>query len=205
MQSVRHILAIALVTTLSGCGTVMSTPPSGFLSDYSALVTTPDATAASRTSTLAINPALVSISEVVWRVDARTEISNDERDALLAQFRRELQQALAMLPASPKGRPAHIRAAVTRVETVSPALNTVGTLLLIGPLDRGGAAVEIEAIDPENRQQLAALRLGYFSPLSDIKARFSKLAPAEIALHKAAEDFTSLLLAPGATVKLSLR
>jgi hypothetical protein len=75
----------------------------------------------------------------------------------------------------------------------------VGTLLLIGPLDRGGAAVEIEAIDPQTGRQLAALRLGYFAPLSELKARFSKLAPAELAVRKAAADFAALLK-PSASV-----
>jgi hypothetical protein len=69
----------------------------------------------------------------------------------------------------------------------------VSTLLLSVPLDRGGAAVEIEAVDPQTGRQLAALRWGYFAPLSDITARFSKLAPAEIAVRKAAVDFVSLL------------
>ncbi len=85
----------------------------------------------------------------VWRVDARADIGNDERDVLLAQLRRDLQQGVQPLPASPQGRPAQIRVAITRVETVSPALNTVSSLRLMVPLDRGGAAVEIEAVDPQ--------------------------------------------------------
>ena len=125
--------------------------------------------------------------------------------ALIAQLRRELQQQVQALPASPQGRPAQIRAAVTRLETVSPGLNTLGTLLLIGPLDRGGAAVEIEAVDPQTGRQLAALRLGYFAPLSELKARFSKLAPAEIAVRKAAADFAALLKPPADAAELAQR
>jgi hypothetical protein len=193
MKSVHTIVAIAAIAALSACSTVMTTAESGYLTDYSALAGAPDAASASRAAAQAIDPAQVSISEIVWRVDARTDIGTDERDALLAQLRRDLQRGVQALPASPQGRPAQIRAAITRVETVSPALNTVGTLLLIGPLDRGGAAIEIEAVDPQTGGQLAALRLGYFAPLSEIKARFSKLAPAEIAVRKAATDFVSLL------------
>jgi hypothetical protein len=66
-------------------------------------------------------------------------------------------------------------------------------VLLFGPLDRGGAAVEIEAVDPQTGRQLAAMTQGYFAPLSELKARFSKLAPAEIALRKAAADFVPLM------------
>jgi hypothetical protein len=193
MQSVQTIAAIATIFALSACSTVMTTAPSGYLSNDSTLADAPDVTSASRAAAQAINPAQVSISEIVWRVDARADISNDERDALVAQLRSRLHQGLQALPPSPQGRPAQIRAAITRVETVSPALNTVSTLLLSVPLDRGGAAVEIEAVDPQTGRQLAALRWGYFAPLSDITARFSKLAPAEIAVRKAAVDFVSLL------------
>ena len=199
MKPVHRLIAVAAIAALSACSTVMTTSHSGYLSDYSALAEAPDAATASRAATQAIDPASVSIVEVVWRVEARPDIRPDERDALIAQLRHELQQRIQALPAAPQGRPAQIRAAVTRVETVSPALNTVGTLLLIGPLDRGGAAVEIEAVDPRTGRQLAALRLGYFTPLSELKARFSKLAPAEIAVRKAAADFV-VLLKPSAVV-----
>ena len=197
MRAVHHLITVAAIACLSACSTVMTTAGSGFLSDYSALTETPDAAFASRPLVQAVDPARVSISEVVWRVDARPDISNDERDALLAELRRELQQRVQQLPTSSQGRPAQIRAAITRVETVSPTLNTVGTLLLVGPLDRGGAAVEIEAVDAQTGRQLAALRLGYFAPLSELKARFSRLAPAEIAVRKAAADFASLLMPAG--------
>ena len=196
MQSVQTIAAIATIVALSACSTAMTTAPSGYLSNDSTLADAPDATSASWAAAQAINPAQVSISDIVWRVDARADISNDERDALLAQLRSKLHQGLQALPPSPQGRPAQIRAAITRVETVSPALNAVSSLLLIVPWDRGGAAVEIEAVDPQTGRQLAALRSGYFAPLSDITARFSKLAPAEIAVRKAAVDFVSLLNPP---------
>ncbi|MCV2355698.1 DUF3313 domain-containing protein [Paucibacter sp. B2R-40] len=192
-QTIIAIAAIAAIALLSACSTVMTSAKSGYLSDYGALVEAPDAASASRASAQAIDPIQVSIAEVVWRVDSRTDIGKDERDALLAQLKRELQQGVLALPASPQGRPVQIRAAITRVETVSPALNTVSSLLLFVPLDRGGAALEIEALDLQTGRQLAALRLGYFAPLSELKARFSKLAPAEIAVSKAAGDFVSLL------------
>jgi hypothetical protein len=97
------------------------------------------------------------------------------------------------LPAAPHGRPVVLRAAITRVEPVSAGLNTASALLLFVPIDRGGAAVEIEAIDVHTGEQLAAMRSGYFPPMTELKARFGKLAPAEIALRKAAADFARLL------------
>jgi hypothetical protein len=205
MKSIHYLIAVATIAFVSACSTVMTTSQSGYLSDYSSLAEAPDSVSASRAATQAIDPMQVSIAEVVWRVDARPDISKDERDALIEQLRRELQQQVQGLPASPQGRQAQIRAAVTRVVTVSPGLNTLGTLLLIGPLDRGGAAVEIEAVDPQTGRQLAALRLGYFTPLSDVKARFSKLAPAEIAVRKAAADFAVLLNSSTGVAKLVQR
>jgi hypothetical protein len=64
--------------------------------------------------------------------------------------------------------------------------------LLFVPLDRGGA-VEFEAVDPMTGQQLAAMGSGYFPQMTELKARFSKLVPAEIALKNAAPDFARLL------------
>lgn len=202
MKPIRTFIATATLAALAACSTVMPTPQSGFLSDYSALSSGPDASSSRRATTLRIDPSRVTIDAITWRVQARADISNDERDALLAQLRAELQQRVQGLPADPQGRPVVLRAAITQVETVSPALNTVGTLLLIGPLDRGGAALEIEAVDPQTGRQAAALKLGYFAPLSELKARFSKLAPAEIAVRKAAADFVPLLV-PGAEVAQS--
>jgi hypothetical protein len=135
----------------------------------------------------------VSVDAVAWRVTSSVDISADEREALLAQLRSELQQRVQALPAQPQGRPAVLRAAITRVETVSPTLNALSALLLVVPWDRGGAAVEIEAVDPQTGRQLAALTQGYFAPLSELKARFSKMAPAEIAVRKAAADFAPLM------------
>jgi Protein of unknown function (DUF3313) len=97
------------------------------------------------------------------------------------------------MPKISAGRPVIIRAAITRVVTVSPLVNTVGTILLVGPLDRGGAAVELEAVDAETGTQVAALKFGHYPPLSDLAARFSRLSPAEIALKKAVVDFSELL------------
>ena len=187
------LIAAAAVASLAACSTVMPTAQSGFLSDYTALVQPSDEASASRASADPIDPARVSIDAVTWRVTSSADISTGERESLLTQLRGELQRQIRALPAQPQGRPAVLRAAITRVETVSPALNALSALILTVPLDRGGAAVEIEAVDPQTGRQLAALTQGYFAPLSELKARFSKLAPAEIAVRKAAADFVPLL------------
>lgn len=199
MKTLFKFSSLILAASLAACGTTMPTPQSGFLTNYSELKADASASANdSRTSlrsAVALNPARISVRDVQWQGPPGNELSPQEQAALLAVLRQQLQQRVLQMPQTAGGRPAVIRAAITEVVTVSPALNAVGTLLLIGPLDRGGAAVEIEAVDPDTGKQLAALKLGYFSPITDFTARFSKLEPAEIALRKAAEDFALQLSA----------
>ncbi len=193
MNSFRTLIAATVVASLAACSTVLPTAHSGFLSDYTALAVASDAAFASRASADRIDPARVTVDTVAWRVTGGADISTEEREAMLALLRSELQQRVQALPAQPLGRPAVLRAAITRVETVSPLLNTLSSLLLTIPLDRGGAAVEIEAVDPHSGHQLAALTQGWRAPLAELMARFSKLAAAEIAVRKAAADFVPLL------------
>jgi hypothetical protein len=193
MKTLNHSLALAVVISLGACSTAMPSAQSGFLSGYGELKSREAGAAKTKMATAAIDPAQARVGEIKWMVPARADISSDEQSALINVFRDELQAQLARLPAVPAGRPVVLRAAITRVETVSPALNALSTALLVVPLDRGGAAAEIEAVDAETGKQIAAIELGYFAPLSDFFARFSKLAPAEIALRKAAGDFGQVL------------
>ncbi|MBC7941407.1 MAG: DUF3313 family protein [Chitinophagaceae bacterium] len=194
MKPNHVVLAVSLTAVLAACGTTMSNlQPGGYLSSYDGLQTTNANSRATITSAVTLNPALIQVVDVQWRAADEAGLDEKERAELLVQLRHELIQQVARLPAAADGRPAQLRAAITRVETVSPALNTLGILLLVGPLDRGGVAVEMEAIDPATGKQLAAMRLGYFAPLSDLSARFSRLAPAQIAIQRAVKDFTRLL------------
>jgi hypothetical protein len=47
--------------------------------------------------------------------------------------------------------------------------------------------------DAKTRQPLASMAYAYFAPLSEFKARFSRLAPAELALNAAAVELAKLL------------
>jgi hypothetical protein len=193
MNTFRYLAAATVVVSLTACSTVLPAAHSGFLSDYTALTGAPNSAAASRASADRIDPARVTVEIVAWHVTGSADVSSKEREVLLALLRSELQQRVQSLPAQPQGRPAVLRAAITRVETVSPLLNTLSSLVLTIPLDRGGAAVEIEAVDPQTGLQLAALTHSWRAPLAELMARFSKLAAAEIAVRKAAADFVPLL------------
>jgi hypothetical protein len=195
--------AVALVGLLTACSTMMTAPSRHFLSDNVEIAPNGRAGASVRRSTVAIDPARTQLGEVAWLAEPRADLTADEQRQLVELLGTQLRSSLQKLPPAPSGRPVVIRAAITRVEPVYPALNTVSTLLLVAPWDRGGAATEIEAVDAETGQQLAAIRMGYFAPMSDIKARFSKLSPAEIAIRKAVTDFSVLLTPAEPTAQIA--
>jgi Protein of unknown function (DUF3313) len=196
MKTAHILIVLLLAASIQGCGTVMTTPDSHFLSSYARMTESAGAPSSSARTMVLLDPSQITF-DIQWRASA--QISVEEQSELMAQLRGELQDRVDAMPRSVNGHGAILRAAITRVETVSPPLNTLAALLLVVPIDRGGAAVEIEAVDPDSGKQFAALRLGYFAPITDLRARFHKLAPAEIALKKAADDFVPLLQAPTAT------
>jgi Protein of unknown function (DUF3313) len=188
---------LILSAALTACGTTMPTGQSGFLSSYAGLATGNDPAAQRLQAQVGIDPSRIQFGEISMQPGAAPDLSVEERERLTAYLRLQLRQRVADLPQNPGGQAAVIRAAITRVETVSPALNTVSTLLLLAPLDRGGAAFEMEAVDAASGAQLAALKLGHYAPITDLLARFSKFEPTEIATRKAAQDFVALLAQPG--------
>ena len=192
MRPTRSILTVICAAIVCACSTVMAPSQSGFLTSYTTLAPGADGSAVMR-SKATIDPTRVRLAAVQWRVPASAGIGDEERRLLMGQFGDELAARVRELPAAPQGRAVVMRAAITQVETVSPALNALSALVLVVPLDRGGASVEVEAVDPDTGEQLAALTLGHFTPLTEFKAHFSRLAPAELALRKAACDFGALL------------
>lgn len=193
-QQRRRVMCPAVaVLLLSACGTTMPTKTSGFLGSYDRLAPSPDGSMRVLRTPTALDPAHTVVSTVEWRVTSSNSLSRQEKTRLLNELRAGLQAQVNRLPAAAQGRPAEIRAAITDIATVSPSLNVLSVAMFATPLDRGGAAVEIEALDAGTKQQLAALSMGYFAPLNDFKARFSALASAAIALDKESAQFGPLL------------
>lgn len=185
-----------LVASLAACGTTM-TAPTATLPGKEVGVSTAgkqELDAASLAG-LHIDREHTVLGEIRWAAPQTAAISTQEQSALLKLLREELQARLTQLPISNSGRRVVLRAAITRVEPVSPVLNVVSSLLLIAPWDRGGAATEIEVVDAETGKPLVSQTSGYYPPMSEFKARFIKLAPAEIALKKAVADFMQRLSA----------
>jgi hypothetical protein len=98
MNTFRFLIAATVVASLAACSTALPTARSGFLSDYTALGGGQDSAAASLALADRIDPARVTVDAVAWRVTGSADISTEERAALLALLRSELQQRVATLP-----------------------------------------------------------------------------------------------------------
>lgn len=122
--------------------------------------------------------------EVDWRVNFPHDISSEEQALLRSKLESALKEAI-----NTQNRPIKIRAAITRIEAVSPTINWISSILLFVPLDHGGAAVELEAIDLNSREIIAQLRFANWTPISEFSAHFTRLEPANLALTLAAEKF----------------
>jgi hypothetical protein len=180
------------VTGLAACSTMQATD-TGFLKNRSEMTTSKDGSTAYYRSPTPVDPHQVRSISVEWAMPADATVPEAERTRLISAFEAAIFREATALPKSIGGHPVVIRAVITRVESVSPALNVLTSVFLTVPLDRGGAAVEIQVLDAETLQPLASMAHAYFAPISEFKARFSALAPAELALNAAASELAKLL------------
>ncbi len=187
MKALKNILIAVSLITLAACSAMPATQ-SGFLSQGSVGLSPAD-------GEQQVQPEF----KVSWQVDTEHDISEKEQEELKTLLTRELkiamdktvhEQAIQIPPEV-----IQIRAAITRVEAVSPALNWFTTILLFVPMDHGGAAVELEAVDVRSNKVITQLRFASWTPISELKAHFTRLAPANLALAAAAHEFVGQLAA----------
>jgi hypothetical protein len=171
----------------------MQATDTGFLQNRREMTTSQDGSTASYRSPTPVDPHQVRALSVEWATPNDAGFSEPERARLIATLQAAISREAEALPPSAGGRPVIIRAVITRVESVSPVLNVLTAVFLTVPLDRGGAAVEIQVLDAETLQPLASMAHAYFAPVSEFRARFSALAPAEWALNAAAIELAKLL------------
>jgi len=195
----KSLIALALrqsflvsVAGLAACSTMQATD-TGFLENRSAMTTSKDGSTAYYRSPTAVDPHQVRSISVKWALPVDAMVPETERARLITALKDAIFREAEALPQSVDGRPVVIRAVITRVESVNPALNVLTSVFLTVPLDRGGAAVEIQVLDAESLQPLASMAHAYFVPITEFKARFSALAPAELALNAAAVELSKLL------------
>jgi len=186
MKTLKNILLAVSLITLAACSAMPATQ-SGFLSHDLAV------------SQGASKQHLPSGFEISWQVEGDHDISEKEQEELKALLKHEIKTSFAKnvneqaikIPAEA----IQIRAAITRIEAVSPALNWFTTILLFVPMDHGGAAVELEAVDVRSNKVITQLRFASWTPISELKAHFTRLAPANLALTAAAHEFVGKLTA----------
>ena len=186
------LILLVCVTGLAACSTMQATD-TGFLKNRGEMTTSQDGSTATFRSPTPVDPHQVHSLCVEWAMPAGAAIPETERARLIATLEAAISRETEALPQSAGGRPVVIRAVITRVETVSPVLNVLTAVFLTVPLDRGGAAVEIQVLDAETLQPLASMAHAYFAPIAEFRARFSALAPAELALNAAAIELAKLL------------
>lgn len=187
-----RLLLLALATSLAACSTMQATD-TGFLHNRSEMTHSQDGSTATFRSPTPVDPHQVRALSVEWAIPMAAQVSDTDKARLLATLEAAIAKETEALPHRVGGRPVVIRAVITRIESVSPALNVLTAVFLTVPIDRGGAAVEIQVLDAETLQPLASMAHAYFVPVSEFKARFSTLAPAELALQAAAVELAKLL------------
>jgi len=183
LNTKKFLLLFSLIVNLllSACSSMPSTQ-SGFLSDtdYNNAVSLSD-----------------KKIDVIWKVDPAQNISDEEQQQLITLLEAGLQQKMIETKSQQhtfdQYNAIKINAAITRVEPVSPLINWITTILVFIPLDHGGAAVEIEAIDTRTNKVITQLSYAQWVPLTELAAHFTRLAPVKIALASAADEFVDQL------------
>jgi len=186
------LMLLVTVMGLAACSTMQATD-TGFLKNRSDMTTSQDGSTATFRSPTPVDPHQVRSLSVEWAMPVDAAIPEAERARLIATLEAAISRETEALPQSAGGRPVVIRAVITRVDSVSPVLNVLTAVFLTVPLDRGGAAVEIQVLDAETLRPLASMAHAYFAPIAEFRARFSALAPAELALNAAAIELAKLL------------
>ena len=184
---VKNIICGVAFALLTACASVQEPPP---LAAHEGM----HAVEAKEGSAMRVSGALrwsaANVSDVDWQANA--EVDAEQKARLCAMLRAALQQDLQTDPPSEE-RVIEVRARIVDVVSASPALNVASTLLLFIPLDRGGASVQIDAIDQATGQRLASLTMAGSGQLGDLSGHFSRYGHAEEVLRRSATAFRSLL------------
>jgi hypothetical protein len=188
------VLSLLLAT---GCASVGGPRESKTLAAYEQLQVQPDGSRAWRSTQ---SPLYGSVRIDLAAIDFGPDVKLDERQR--EQLRLSLSSALkekfasASLPeakAADGRRAVTVRATFTAVDLANPTLNAVTTVLLLAPLSRGGVTLEMEALDADNGQRVAALAWVGKAGVENITSAYSAIGHAKLKTELAAERFVALL------------
>ena len=115
---------LVLVAGLAACTTMQATD-TGFLENRSAMTTSKDGSTAYYRSPTPVDPHQVRSISVKWAMPVDAMVPETERARLITALKDAIFREAEALPQSVDGRPVVIRAVITRVESVNPALNVL--------------------------------------------------------------------------------
>jgi len=123
---------------------------------------------------------------VEWIAESGNDLTDEERKDLENLMHEQLS-SLAL------GSDLRVRAEVRRIETVRPWLNWASTILVVVPVDRGGISVDFfvqEVFSGKTR----VVSFAEWTPLTELRAQYSKLGPAKAGVRRAVEHLRRTLL-----------
>jgi hypothetical protein len=196
-SAVSGALALSLLMLTTGCASVGGPQESKTLATYEQLQVQPDGSRAWRSSESSRYDAVrIDLAAITFGTDVKLDAQ--QREQLQISLTRALKEkfASAGLPETGKvdsRRTVSVRATFTSVDLANPALNAVTTVLLWAPLSRGGVTLEMEAVDTDTGQRVAALALAGKAGVENITSAFSSIGHAKLQADLAAERFVALL------------
>ncbi len=198
--------ALACLCLLAACAAPRPTA-SGFLSDYGRL--RPDPTQMGLSwweepgapwpsyKKLLIEPVQVRLTDQA----EGGEVGAAERTRLAKALRQAVLKALAgrhQVVERPGSGVLRVRAALTRLKPVSPALNVVSTAVMMWPMDVGEAALEAQFLDSRSNRVLGELVIVNQGSTLDLGRVWTRWAQVEAAFAEWARLFVQALEEPPA-------
>lgn len=181
---------------LSACAHQVPTS-SGFLNDYS------DLKPLQSDGNLRAAPvaekwgfAAINVEPVQFIHDAQNPIvAEADQVTLCSTMEQALTQEFSNLSSSKAENTKHlkIKAAITGVDRSLPILNIVTALALFVPVDNGGISVEIEAVDEETGQRVAAMSGAWNGSPFAFSGYFKSYGHAEAGLRELAREFRQMV------------
>jgi Protein of unknown function (DUF3313) len=184
------LATVFAITTLSACSTIPLPSQPSAIDREIPLELSSDGEAKQFRASGDLKIGNVIVETPRW-LGAESVADKDEIKEVTTRFQLELQR-LIKANARVDGQSITIKATITEGKTVSPALNVMSTLILFLPVDRGGAVVEMQALD-QTGKVVAAMMYRYSGEIMEFGANFSKTAQIQVATQRAAERFANLM------------
>lgn len=112
------------------------------------------------------------VVHIAWGPSSANTLSAEEQELVAGRLHDELSQLAASMPAGWR-----VSATIRHIETVRPAVNALGTLLIIVPIDRGGIELDF-AVHSSPFAAVAAVSVVETTPRTEIRTHLGRVGPA---------------------------